>query len=269
MKLTPLLLLPLLCAPAQANSIAGQWNYRADVFGGECTPNGETHTTVITIQQTENQFTAQGGLTCQGRCMEVDKQRAIGSGTITGDRIQSQDAENILQWFGTLSTDGSAIQGKATCQMGGGGTGKGEFPFTMQRTKTPTTTAPQTNSNHLRPDFDDESTPTIQPQPTNIQSPPATTANLTGEWVTFLGTPLENFGSADRITQTNNQFTLQSGISGQTFTGKLIGDRIETTIPRTSPGNLSPDRNIIRFSDMAMVRLGSPTCREIATCQLP
>jgi hypothetical protein len=66
-----------------------------------------------------------------------------------------------------------------------------------------------------------------------------------------------------------NTFTLQSGISGETFTGKLIGDRIETTIPRTSPGNLSPDKNVIQFSDMAMVRLGSPTCSAIATCQLP
>jgi hypothetical protein len=53
------------------------------------------------------------------------------------------------------------------------------------------------------------------------------------------------------------------------LTNLRIADRIETTIPRTSPGNLSPDKNIIRFSDMALVRLGSPTCQEIATCQLP
>jgi hypothetical protein len=275
MKLTPLLLLLLLSAPAQANSIAGQWTYRADVFDGECTQKGETHETIVTIQQTDNQFTAQGGLTCQGRCMEADKQRAIGSGTITGDRIQSQDAKNILRWSGKLSADGSAIQGKATCQMGGG-TGKGEFPFTMQRqnTKTQNTTVPPANSNYLRPDFDDnESTPANPTQPTSVQPQPSesTTApsHITGEWVVFLGTPLSNYGSADRITQRGPDFQLISGISGEKFYGKISDDRIETNIPRTSPGILSPDRNIIRFSDMAMVRLGSPTCGTIATCQLP
>jgi hypothetical protein len=280
MKLTPFLLL-LLSAPAQANSIAGQWTYRADAFSGECAPRGETHESIVTITQTGPKFTATGGLSYKGRGTQYE---GIGDGTLNGKSLRSIGKDTTTSWSGTLSQDGNSIQGKASCKMGGGGTGKGEFPFTMQRKSTQTTTVPQTNvnSNGLRPEFDDEDNtvrtqpqaqppiaPRIPPKPQPSASNPTPSSNITGEWVTFLGTPLSNQGSADRITQTNNQFTLQSGISGQTFTGKLIGDRIETTIPRTSPGKLSPDQNAIQFSDMALVRLGSPTCNAIATCQLP
>jgi hypothetical protein len=117
---------------SSSGNIAGQWSYSADAFGGECAPRGESHQSTVTITQTGNQFSATGGLSYSGRGTQHD---AIGSGTISGTTLQSSDKDKIVSWSGTLSADGQTIQGKATCQMGGGGTGRGEFSFTMKRTQ--------------------------------------------------------------------------------------------------------------------------------------
>jgi hypothetical protein len=95
------------------------------------------------------------------------------------------------------------------------------------------------------------------------------TASISGKWVTFLGKPLDNYGSIDHITQTGNQLKLESGISGQTFSGSISGDTVKITLPATGPGKLSRDRNVVHFGDMAIVRLGSPTCPNVSTCKLP
>ncbi|MCS6813068.1 MAG: hypothetical protein NZ772_05780 [Cyanobacteria bacterium] len=139
---------------------------------------------------------------------------------------------------GKVSANCQTIQGQASV----GGVGE-KFPFILQRQSSRATNAP----------------------------PNSATSTLSGNWVLFLGRQgkFDNFG-VDRLTQTGNQLQLVSGISGQTFSGRISGQRVELQLSNgLNVGTLNQSGSVITFPDMVMVRLGSPTCPTANTCKVP
>jgi len=141
---------------------------------------------------------------------------------------------------GKISGNCQTIQGQASV----GGVGE-KFPFTLQRQGSPAANNPN--------------------------PPSSATVSLSGNWVLFLSNQgkFDNFG-VDRLTQTGNQLQLISGISGHTFSGRVTGQRVELQLSNgLNVGTLSQSGDVISFSNMVMVRLGSPTCPTADTCKLP
>jgi hypothetical protein len=253
---------PAQSQPTQCD-ISGTWQYRSPnsltMQNGQYRPAGNPYTT--TVQLTESDVR-------QEKVSEGDRSQVVRIATLKASNmdpsVQERNARMVtsmrvgetagillavpvagvsfgggLVLEGKISANCQTIQGQAAV----GGAGE-KFPFTLQR----------------------------QGSQASNPSPSSTSAGLSGNWVTFLSNrgKLENFGAADRLTQTGNQLQLVSSISGQTFSGRISGKRVELRLTNgLNVGTLSDSGDRITFSDMVMVRLGSPTCPAINTCKAP